>query len=352
MTEVISFERALEASEEINGNRHLLLGNGFSIACRPEDFSYGNLFEEADLTGLGVDGRELFGLFGTADFERVIEALRRSEEVLRLYGGDPATAERLHADAALVKEALADVLARKHPDAVYSIEDDEYRAARVFLANFDGGIYTVSYDLLLYWTLLQDGEPEIDHDDGFRADPDEPDAEWVVWDGFGNYAQRIHFLHGGLHLFDTGSQLKKITWRRTGIPLVDQIRDALAENVYPRVVTEGTSEEKLARIEHSPYLHRGLKSLKACHGTLFVHGHSLDPNDEHVLRRIEDSRVEALFVSLHGDPDSEDNRRIAERARLMAERRAENEAGRQARYRKQLEVRFYDADSAAVWGTE
>jgi hypothetical protein len=62
--------------------------------------------------------------------------------------------------------------------------------------------------------------------------------------------------------------------------------------------------------------------------------------------------VEAVFVSLHGEPDSEDNRKIVERADLMGERRAENEAAKRARYRKQLEVHFYDADSAAVWEAE
>jgi hypothetical protein len=46
MTEVTTFEEALEASKEAGGNRHLLLGNGFSIACRPDSFSYGNLFDE------------------------------------------------------------------------------------------------------------------------------------------------------------------------------------------------------------------------------------------------------------------------------------------------------------------
>jgi Domain of unknown function (DUF4917) len=346
MTEILTFAEALEASAELKGNHHLLLGNGFSIACRPDAFLYGNLFEEADFTALGVDADALFGLFGTADFERVIEALLKSEQILGLYGGDAHTAALLGSDAAALKAGLAEVLARKHPDNVGSIEPEEYAAARSFLANFGGRIYTVSYDLLLYWTLLQDQGPKVGHDDGFRSDRDQPDAEWVVWDGFADYDQRIYFLHGGLHLYDSGSQLQKITWARTGIPLVDQIRDALAANVYPHIVTEGTSEQKLQRIEHSPYLHRGLKSLKACKGSLFIHGHSLDSNDEHVLRRIEDSKIEAVFVSLHGSPDSEGNQKIIQRAQVMADRRAENKAPKR---RTQLQVAFYDADSAAVW---
>ena len=67
---------------------------------------------------------------------------------------------------------------------------------------------------------------------------------------------------------------------------------------------------------------------------------------------VQESKVEAVFISLHGDPDSEDNRKIVERADLMGERRAEHQAAKPARYRKQLEVQFYDADSAEVWNPD
>jgi hypothetical protein len=352
VTDIVTFGEALEASTEVGGNRHLLLGNGFSIACRPDRFLYGNLFEEADFGALGVDARDLFGLFGTADFERVVEVLRRSGEVLSLYGSDPTLIERISGDADVLKEALAEVLSRRHPDNVGSIKPEEYASARTFLANFSGNIYTLSYDLLLYWTLMQEEGPPVASRDGFHTDPEDPDADWVIWDGFTDFRQRIFFLHGGLHLYDAGSQLQKITWSRTGVPLVDQIRASLAANIYPVVVTEGTSEQKIARIEHSPYLYRGLVSLSRIGGSLFLHGHSLDPNDEHVLRRIEASKVEVLYISVHGKPKSSANRRLIERAELMAERRTENEEVKPAVKRIALEVFFYDADSAAVWDAE
>lgn len=350
MTEIYSFTEALDASKEIEGNRHLLLGNGFSIACRPDSFTYGKLVDEADFKALSIEAASLFALFGTADFERAIEALRVSSEVVGLYGSTPGDLiDLLEKDADALKDALAEVLARKHPDNVGAIEDQEYASARRFLANFDGRIYTVNYDLLLYWTLLQGAGPPVRSDDGFRADPDDEDAEWVIWDGYEGHSQRVFHLHGGLHLYDAGSQLKKITWVRTGIPLVDQIRDALAGNVYPHVVTEGSSEQKLARVEHSPYLHRGLKSLNSCGGSLFVFGHSLAENDEHVIARIENSKIESVFVSLHDDPDSTDNRTIRHRAELMIERRAAHEQPKPKGRRRLLEVAFYDAESAAIW---
>lgn len=349
---MLTFEEAIEASKEVRGNRHLLLGNGFSIACRPDAFAYGKLFDEADFGALSIDAGPLFELLGTADFEQAIEALRVSAEVLNLYpdaGSDLIS--QLGADADALKEALAEVLARRHPDLPREIEDEEYASARRFLAEFDGNVYTVNYDLLLYWTLMQTLEPELTSDDGFRSDPEDETTDWVIWDDYESFGQRIFFLHGGLHLYDAGSQLKKITWKRTGIPLVDQIRTALAENVYPHVVTEGTSRQKMTRIEHSPFLHRGLKSLTRCGGSLFIYGHSLAANDEHVLARIESSKVLSLYVSLHGDYDSDENRRVRERAELMIEHRARHEEAKPKHRQNALEVDFFDAASASIWDT-
>lgn len=349
--EVMSFDDAISESDERGGKRHLLLGNGFSIACRPELFAYGRLFDEASFDDLTIDKNALFGIAGTSDFERAIEALKTSAAVLELYpDADPDIISALASDAGVVQGALADVLARKHPDHVGLIDDDEYASAWSFLVHFTDKIYTLNYDLLLYWTLLKNMGTSVNHDDGFRTDPNDFDAEWVIWDGYaGHIKPRIYYLHGGLHLYDAGSTLKKLTWNRTGEPLVDQIRSALAEQTYPLVVTEGTSEEKLSRIEHSPYLHRGLKSLQNIGGTLFIFGHSLAENDEHILARVERSNVNHVYISLFGDPDCQVNQAIRHRAGLMVEHRAVNEEDRSGRQRNSLEVGFYDAESAGLW---
>jgi len=339
---VLSFAEALERSAEIHANRHLLLGNGFSIACRADCFTYGRLLDEADLSRLSVDGPALFASEGTTDFEEIINSLRVAGRMATFYeSSDPDLAARLAADADLVKAALADTLARNHPDNVGDIELEEYRRARQFLANF-GHIFTVSYDLLLYWALMQEMEPHFKADDGFRQDRDEPDADWVRWDSYKPFSQNIYYLHGGLHLFEEGPTLKKLTFSRTGIALIEQIRVALDHEAYPLVITEGTSPEKFARIRHNDYLAKGLRSLATCQGSLFIHGHSLATNDAHVFRAVgAEGKYKALFVSLHGDPDSDDNAAIIRRATEIA---AERPPG------KPLAVHFYDAASAAAWG--
>ena len=241
MTDVLSFEDALKAAAKVHANRHLLLGNGFSIACRPDCFTYGRLLDEADLSKLSVDGLELFASEGTTDFEEIINSLRVAGRIATFYeSSDPDLVVRLAADADLVKAALADTLARNHPANVGDIEPEEYEQARQFLVNF-GHIFTVSYDLLLYWALMQEMEPQIKADDGFRQDHDEPDADWVRWDSYKPFSQNIYYLHGGLHLFEEGPTLKKLTFSRTGVALIDQIREALDDEAYPLVITEGTS---------------------------------------------------------------------------------------------------------------
>jgi Domain of unknown function (DUF4917) len=342
MTDFIwhTFEEALAAAEAFHKRRHLLLGNGFSIACRPDCFSYRRLLDEADLTALSVEGLDLFSNEDTADFEAVIRSLRAAARMADFYvTTDPELSRRLHADAECLKEILADTLAKKHPDNVGEIEVHEYESARRFLSHFER-FYTVNYDLLLYWAVLQELEPGFAHDDGFRADPDDVDAEWVAWNSYNQYGQNVFFMHGGLHLYDDGATLRKLTFSRTGIPLIEQIRAQLDVGAFPLVVTEGTAEEKLAGVLSHAYLGKCLRSLSSCVGSLFIHGHSLAENDEHILRAIVESKFKAAFVSLHGDPEVDANREIRERAGALALWRPE---------KKPLSVKFYDADSATVW---
>lgn len=62
-----------EVVAESGGNRHLLLGNGFSIACRPDVFRYDSLFNRADFSKL-ARVRDAFTALDTTNFETVIRA--------------------------------------------------------------------------------------------------------------------------------------------------------------------------------------------------------------------------------------------------------------------------------------
>jgi hypothetical protein len=338
---MLAFAEALTDARRYS-KRHLLLGNGFSIALRPSIFRYGQLFEQADFSKLSSTAKSAFEALGTQDFERVIKALHDTQKILSAYGGGAdELLETLERDAAGLRELLVETIAHSHPSSPGELTEKEFAGCRAFISHFDS-IYTFNYDLLLYWVQMHTPEGiEPTSDDGFRKSEADYEADYVVWEPSQSHSQDTHYLHGALHIFDAGIEVQKYTWRNTGVRLTDQIRDALSREYYPLFVSEGTSREKYERIRHSDYLAKAYRSFCEIRGALFIYGHSLAENDEHYLRRIEKGKIEHLYVGLYGDPDSDENRRIVRRAAAMATAR---------RGRITLEVSYFEAASARVWG--
>ncbi len=370
---ILTFAEALLQTETVK--RHLLLGNGFSIALFPNRFRYGSLLDAVDFSNF-PEVCLAFDALETTDFEVVIHALRQCTALLPLYAGNDVAQIRMGEHAEALKELLVQAIAGKHPERPSDVTEEQYRSCRRFLAHFSGdsrdlknsggkdlrgSLYSLNYDLLLYWTLLhnqiaivdpqhplqwqlEDTEP-IEHNDGFLAPDDEPDAQYVTWDGEESHKQCVFFLHGALHIFDHGSEIQKKCWERSGgIPLVDQIRMALDEGRFPLFVSEGSSDGKFDRIRHSAYLHKGLRSFRAnCDvkvASLFLFGHSLAESDAHILKQIQKGKCAHLFVSVYGDPTSTTNREIMARASRMVTLRDD---------RSPLNVQFFDAESAKIW---
>jgi hypothetical protein len=340
-----SFDDAIAASDSINGKRHLLLGNGFSISLFPKIFTYGTLLDHAKTSGLLSSRVEkVFDLLGTTDFEQVMEALQIASRMADLYADEsPKLAKTLLSDAEGLRNVLAETISANHPARPYDVKPEQYASCRRFLKHFDSGsIYTLNYDLLLYWTLMQDElDPDIKSDDGFRDS--EEGGDYVTWEVQKSDRQRVFYLHGALHLFDAGHELKKFVWSKTEIALVDQIRLSLALRQYPIVVTEGSAEQKLDRIQHSGFLNRGYRSFSSLGGSLFVYGHSLAANDEHLLKLIDGGKFKAVFVGIYGEPNSPTAKEIIRRATKFSIRRS-------GKY--SVDVQFFDAESAHVWDSE
>jgi hypothetical protein len=337
---LLSFREALALVP--SGKRpRVLLGNGFSRACRDEIFAYGALFDRADFRALSAQARMAFNALGTTDFEVVMRALRNAAQLTDLYAdANTDIATRFRADANGLREVLANAIAQSHPSRPSDISDDEYRACRMFLSNFDR-IYTLNYYLLLYWAVMHEElEPELRADDGFRT-PAGGEAEYVTWEVENTDQQNIFYLHGAMHIYDAGTELKKFTWINTGVPLIDQIRSALAGNLYPLIVAEGHGDDKLNKINHSNYLSRAYRSFQAIGGSLFIYGHSMAENDEHITRLIGRGKVRQLMVGVHGNLQGEHNQRMTQRANAMYNVRTE---------RNPLEIYFFDSASVNIWG--
>lgn len=355
MVELLTFDEAIEHSAQFK-KRHLLLGNGFSIACRPKIFTYGSLFEQADFSS-APRLPAVFDAVGTTDFEHVIKMLEDASRVVPVYSKEATqAADQMAADSEALKDILIQTVANNHPNIPNEISEEQLWACRRFLAHFlgdenkDGKVYTLNYDLLLYWTLMHedmgfDDPISLAANDGFGRDED-TEPEYVNWMGeSGAHGQRVHYLHGALHLFDAGAELQKYTWVNTGKPLLEQAREAMGARKFPLFVAEGKSNQKLAKIKHSAYLHHSYKSFSSQMGqkndALFIFGHSLAENDQHILKKIARGKIGKIYVGLYGDPNSDGNKAIRSAANALAAHRDESVP---------LSVSFFDAGSAQVWG--
>lgn len=343
MTEIVPFLDAIDDANRECETLTILLGNGFSIDYDSSIFSYASLAQEAELAGLSVPKKELFSRLGSENFEVIVEKLNSASGIQSLYHGDRSVAERMSADADVVRFGLADALAARHPRNSRTLTNDEVRHAREFLTHFTD-IYSLSYDLLLYWVVNRDTVgPFVRATDGFEWQTRDGGKRLVWKRNPSGSTQHVHFLHGALHFFVDDRRLTKLNYRAHG-SLVGALRGFLAEGDYPLVVTEGTRSEKEARIERSAYLRTALRRFGSLKGALFVHGVSMSPNDDHVLELVEaeTSEITALYVGVHGREGEPDARKVIGRAKEIARHRGENGS-------VPLRLVFYDAASANVW---
>lgn len=326
---------------------HLLLGNGFSVAYDRTRFSYSALLDHAREEGhLSTMAEKFFSTLGTFDFEVVIRQILDAATALEVLDSHrhKDEIEELRREANGLKELLARTLASLHPERPSDVSDDAYRKVKKFI-NRHAKIYTANYDLLLYWTLMHEDEAvgfKLS-DDGFRS-PDHA-AEYVVWNHLAPHSQSVFYLHGALHLYRDAesAELQKLTWIRTGDALIDQIREQLRCNRFPLIVAEGTSRDKLAKIQTSDYLSKGLRSLAQIGGGALAYGLSFGANDAHICRALVNSKVSRIAVSLYGDPSTPSNREtILAANRLASDRKSVNK-------NRPLEVSFYDAESVPLW---
>ncbi len=165
---ILTFQKALHKAE---AKKYLLLGNGFSIALKPDIFTYGSLYENADFSDVPY-ARQIFEALGTRDFEAVIRLLIGISKVIAIYNNsDPAIANKIRQDANKIKTILVNTIAERHPDRPHSVTDEQYAACRAFLSNFSH-IFTLNYDVLLYWALMQDDVDTLNDYSSWQFTPD------------------------------------------------------------------------------------------------------------------------------------------------------------------------------------
>src|SRR5439155_21210102 len=120
-------------------------------------------------------------------------------------------------------------------------------------------------------------------EDCFRADEDEPDLPYLVFSQRLGDKKGILFLHGALHLYLDGGELRKHSWIRTGQRLTELIQEGLEKGQYPLFVAEGSPEKKLDQIQGNGYLWYASEKLRNIESPLALFGHRLGSSDGHIL---------------------------------------------------------------------
>lgn len=320
MPGVIDFEETMNRTE--GEDRALLIGNGFSA----EYFSYNNLLEKSGLAA-GTPVRNLFDVLETVDFEAVVRVLEGATTVERAYGHD-AHANELEDDAQRVREALVEAVNSTHPGHRQDL-GGKYTSSAKFLERFST-VFTLNYDLLLYWVnlekrLLSDGFGLGSQNGSFHG----PFAEEAYC--------HLYNLHGGLHLFDDGAGqiIKAID---TGEGVIATITDTIANNGrFPVYVAEGTSVQKMKKINSVAYLRHCYDTLRRNAAAIFVYGHSADENDAHIYRAIFGSEAKHIYFGVY----KPDEGKLKALDGLLA--KFQKTAGSSADYT------FFDSESAKVW---
>lgn len=334
----LTFQEALGETQDMA--RYLLLGNGFSVAWDKDIFSYKSLKENSK--NLSADATKVFDALDTVDFEEVIRAFEYSHLVCKTFG----IKNDFEKFADEVRENLISTIADNHPDTPAKITEDQFEACVRFLKNFSS-IYTLNYDMLLYWVLMRDMFRENDVEpvlkkmaDGFAYN----EEEFLNWDGT---RFDVHYLHGALHIFEQSS-LVKLNWRKTNKPLKQQFVTLIQkQKKLPLFVAEGASEKKLKRIRQSGYLTRCLNSIQKIgavksSSALFTYGVSFHQNDAHILNCLARNNCDQIFVSIFGDVNDDRNKATMLQAQKIAALRPKR--GRPAT------ISFFNAETADVWG--
>jgi hypothetical protein len=219
---------------EVKGSaewKGLLVGNGASVAVYPS-FRYGSLFEVARSGALehplADADKQLFDVFDTENFERVLAALKTAGLVSDALDLDPKDLLKERYES--IQRALFEAVHAVHVPWVAVVDE---HVARLFdILREYRFVYSTNYDLLLYWASMHKGGKEfLDYFWGTDGTFDVFDTEiWATKDLW----TRLLFNHGGIHLRRLrGGGTRQL--RASGGALLDQFLSGWTDEESPMV---------------------------------------------------------------------------------------------------------------------
>lgn len=326
-------------------NRNLLIGNGFSIAASGR-FDYSSLFDLADFSRVPWV-KNIFTSLPTTNFEFVLNMLNCAQIVNKAAGSIDESERDVQALSSLV-DVFIDTLGSIHPDNKVSygsydiMTDKQYKKNGEFLKKFNM-IFTLNYDLLLYWSILEN-KLERKFKDNFSI-RDSEIAGLCFNESYLNETC-LWFLHGALHLRTDNKGMAYKIVNKNDNSILKQLKDSLSRLEYPTIVFEGSDNDKRLLINSNRYLSIASKVFSNSYGTLFTYGFSFSDNDEHVIESIKKSAISVLCVGLRGT--IKNNSKIFEKCEGI--KSAANHAFEHGYRAERLVVYYYNTmENVAIW---
>jgi len=314
-----SYSDVIDSLKIKKRQKHLLFGNGFSIAYDPKIFSYNALSEFIN----NIDNdllKKLFTVINTKNFELVMQQLDNFIEISKAFSTDQKLIQKIIEANEILKTSLIEAVQQLHPEHVFKVPEEKSRCCHSFLNDYisqEGKVFSTNYDLLPYWILMRNESKFAI--DGFGRDIENPDEVLKQQDpvfselrwGKHKKEQSIFYLHGALLIFDTGIEIEKETYDNEHY-LLQKINERMAAKSYPIFVTAGSAQEKLNHISHNKYLSYCYDQLTQIEGSLITFGFNFGEYDTHIIDAINKAahqgqkagdKLHSVYIGVYSDQD-------------------------------------------------
>ena len=306
-------------------SRTLLFGNGLSLRANLP-FTWPDINRRASALVIGPRARALL---------RALPDLM-PEDALQYLRGYPLTQGALEtSEYTLLRNALVRAIADSHPLDQSVLPPAMLEAISEFFTQFNA-LFTTNYDLLTYWAILANPARTT------ITDLFAPQSQQILRYDAMNFPTRtpLRYLHGALHLVQRGPNVEKLSWIRSGVPLIQQIHQRIAIGEAPAIIVEGSADRKWQRIHENPYLTDSYIAFHRVAGVLVTYGWGFNLQDQHLVDAIlRNQNLTEIWISVYGDIASPENREM--QARISRRRDKAEQRG----FPTPAEIIFYDADS-------
>lgn len=310
----------------------LLLGNGFSRAYSDKNFDLSRLTKKMASNNPIVNNIFQYLKRSNWDIEETMRILNQSIGILQCCSqlnpsGFDSVINELQRFSQNLKNQFIATIQTNH---IENIDNGAKESALDFIKIYHC-IFTLNYDLLLYWIISHNGLYPFA--DGFGRGSN----DLLIFNHNFCGKHPFYFLHGALHLFYNKGDIEKLEYMHSTI--LDVINSKINDNHYPLCVTAGTADEKLETIKNNYYLSHCFDALSFLQDyNLIIFGTRLKSSDDHIQKAILQSCVKNIFFGVSNDSwmqVKQDLQIFIHKASAMGKN-----------------VFFYDYKSVDVWGNK